>query len=146
MQTQRTALRRWLSWHRRQLAAGAALLTLGAALAVAAPILLTLAALEWKHARRRSRLVGLALTALLARAVVWLWQELRNLPHGDWHPCVECGAPIDPPSRACYCSPACRRYARLEHAARDGDHDASVRLARLRRIDRYDPALAEVPF
>jgi hypothetical protein len=146
MQTQRTALRRWLSWHRHEVAAGAALLSLAAALVVAAPILLTVAALEWKHGRRRNRLLGVALIALLARAVLWLWQELRNLPHGTWHPCLQCGAPIEEPSRACYCSPACRRYARLQRGARGGDHDAAARLARLRRGDRYDPTLAEVPF
>ena len=146
MQTQRIALRRWLSWHHRELAAGTALITLTAVLVVAGPMLLTVAAVEWKHGRRRNRLLGLALTALLARTAIWLCQELRDLPHGAWHPCLQCGAPIEPPSQACYCSPVCRRYGRLERAARGGDHDASARLARLQRNDRHDPALAEVPF
>jgi hypothetical protein len=146
MHAQRTALQRWLSWHRRELAASAALVTLAAALVVVGPILLTVAALEWKHSRRRNRSLGLVLATLLARAVVWLWQELRNLPHGTWHPCLQCGAPIEAPSQACYCSPVCRRYARLERAARGGDLDATSRLARLRRADRCDPALADVPF
>lgn len=34
--------------------------------------------------------------------------------HGSTHPCGQCGVPIGAPSRAVYCSPACRRYAQLE--------------------------------
>jgi hypothetical protein len=30
------------------------------------------------------------------------------------HPCGQCGRPIGAPSRAEFCSPACRRYARFE--------------------------------
>lgn len=30
------------------------------------------------------------------------------------HPCSGCGHPIGAPSRAAYCSPQCRQYARLE--------------------------------
>ena len=150
MHTQRTDLSRWLICHRRQLAAGAALLVLFAALVVAGPILLAMAVLEWKHGRRRNRLLGLALVGLLVRVVVWLWQELRNLPHGDWHPCAQCGAPIESPSRAWYCSPACRRYARLERDARAFDPwiagQAKGRLQALWQPAAIDPALAEIPF
>lgn len=32
------------------------------------------------------------------------------------HPCGQCGAPIGTPSRAVYCSPACRDYKRREVA------------------------------
>lgn len=35
--------------------------------------------------------------------------------HG-FHGCGKCGAPIQAPSRAIYCSPACRNYAALERA------------------------------
>jgi hypothetical protein len=146
MHTQRIALTRWLIWHRRQLAAGTALIAVSTLLVFMGPLLLAVAALEWKRARRRNRLLGLALTVLLARTVIWLWHELRNLPHGAWHPCAQCGTPIEGPSKAWYCSPGCRRYARLEHASRGGDEQAAARLERLRRSDRYDPALAEVPF
>lgn len=34
----------------------------------------------------------------------------------ETHPCLQCGAPIGHPSRAVYCSPACRKYAALERA------------------------------
>ena len=38
-----------------------------------------------------------------------------------WHPCENCGAPIDLPSRAAYCSQACRRDANIRsRAALDG--------------------------
>lgn len=47
---------------------------------------------------------------------------LGSRPRGrtgpSWHPCEECGAPIDRPSRAAYCSAACRSYARQRRAAR----------------------------
>jgi hypothetical protein len=34
-----------------------------------------------------------------------------------WHPCENCGAPIDHPSRVSYCSQACRRDANIRHRA-----------------------------
>ena len=49
---------------------------------------------EWKQSGRRRRLLTLALLGLLLRAVVWLWRDLRSVPHGNWHPCAPCGAPI----------------------------------------------------
>lgn len=45
---------------------------------------------------------------------------------GETHPCAQCGAPIGHPSRASYCSPACRKYAALERAATE---ERSARLA-----------------
>jgi hypothetical protein len=150
MHPQRTALRRWLIWHRRQLAAGTALGLLAAVLTVTGPLLLTLAAVEWKHSRRkRPRLLGLALAGPLAQAIVWLWQDLLDLPHGEWHPCAQCGAPIEAPSQAWYCSPACRRYARLERDARAFDPWLAERAqARLRALTQAgtDPELAEISF
>src|SRR5438132_962676 len=112
MHTQRIALWRWPIRHRRQLAAGTALTAVAALLAALGPLLLAGAAVEWKRSRRKPpRLLGLALAGLLARALVWLWRDLQNVPKGDWHPCAQCGAPIEGPSKAWYCSPACRRYA-----------------------------------
>jgi hypothetical protein len=150
MQTQGTTLRRWLTRHRRELATGTALLLVTALLVTLGPLLLLVAALEWKHGRRRGSLLGAALAGMMIRAVVWLWQDLRNLPHGDWHPCAQCGAPIEGPSRAWYCSPGCRRYARLERDARACDpwiaERAEARLRALSRPAGIDPELAEIPF
>jgi hypothetical protein len=144
------ALWRWLSWHRLQLAAATALLGVAALLLFTGPALLTLAAIEWKYSRRRNRLLGLALIRRVARALIWLWQELRNRPHGEWHPCAQCGAAIEAPSRAWYCSPPCRRYARLERDARSPDpwlsERAALRLRVLARVSAVDPALSEIPF
>jgi hypothetical protein len=144
------SLWRWLRWHRLQIAAATSLAALVAAALVASPILLTVATLEWKYSRRRSRLVSVAVAGLLARAVVWLWQELRGLPHGRWHPCVQCGIPIEAPSRAWYCSPACRRYARLERDAGSPDprlaERSAARLRTLSRVAAADPASSEIPF
>lgn len=150
MHDQGIALWRWLSWHRYQLAAGAALALISALLVLVGPALLVLATLEWKYRRRRSRLLSHALVGLFVRAVVWLWQELRGLPHGRWHPCAQCGAPIEAPSRAWYCSPGCRRHARLKREARSPDpwmaECAEVRLRVLSRMAAADPEFSEIPF
>jgi hypothetical protein len=45
-----------------------------------------------------------------ALAIVYLLWRKRD---SNWHACGQCGVPIEPPSRAEYCSPTCRRYARL---------------------------------
>jgi hypothetical protein len=144
------ALWRWLSWHRDQLAAGLALALVAAVLITAGPALLAVAAVEWKYTRRRNRVLSLALLGLLARGLIWLWQELRNVPHGPWHHCAQCGAPIEGPSRAWYCSPACRRYARLERDARSPDpwlaERAQTRLRLLTYASAADPSLSEIPF
>ena len=144
------ALRRWLSWHRYQLAAGAAFALVAAVLVTAGPALLAAAAIEWKYTRRRNRVLSLALLGLLARGLVWLWQELRGLPHGWWHPCAQCGAPIEAPSQAWYCSPACRRYARLERDARSPNpwlaDRAESRLRLVTRANDADPASSDIPF
>jgi hypothetical protein len=146
------AIGRWLLWHRHELLLTSALAGTLLLLFATSPPLLLVAAVEWKQARgRRSpRLLGLAVLATLLRAVVWLWRELRGVPHGAWHPCVVCGAPIEAPSRAWYCSPGCRRHARLEREAQAFDPDVAERAAeQLRRLHRppaHDPALAEIPF
>ncbi|HZL19872.1 MAG TPA: hypothetical protein VFG23_19210 [Polyangia bacterium] len=49
------------------------------------------------------------------------------------HPCSQCGSPIGAPSRAAFCSPACRTYARLER-------EETARRAEQRR------GFGEVPF
>jgi hypothetical protein len=157
----RTPLWRWLSWHRYQLTAAVALAGIAAALGLdhpepdyfgapvaVAPLLLAVSAVEWKLGHRR--VLGLAILSRLAATVLWLWHELRGLPHGRWHSCVQCGAPIEAPSRAEYCSSVCRRIARLERERCSPDPWIAERAAlRLRTLDRCastDPALSEVPF
>ena len=150
MRSHGIALWRWLSWHRYQLFAGTALAVVAAAFVLVGPALLVLAAVEWKYSPRRSRLLSLALFGLLARALLWSWQELRGLPHGPWHPCAQCGAPIEAPSRAWYCSPACRRYARLERDARSPDpwlaERAESRLRLVWSASVANPESSEIPF
>lgn len=150
MQDQRIALWRWLWSRRLQIAAATCLIGIVAVFLVASPALLAGATLEWKYTRRRTRLLSVAFVGLLVRAAVWVWQELRGLPHGQWHPCVQCGASIEAPSRASYCSPACRRYARLERDARSPDprlaECSAARLRTLSLIAVSDPASSEIPF
>jgi hypothetical protein len=147
MHTHRIALWRWLTWHRYQLAVATGLVLVAIVLLFVAPMLLALGALEWKA--RHRRLLGLAILGLLGRSSVWLWQELWGMPHGQWHPCVQCGSPIEAPSKAWYCSPLCRRYARVERDVRSPDPWASERAAvRLRVLEHpaVDPASSEIPF
>ena len=150
MHAQGNDLWRWLSWHRLQLAAATGLVGVAALLLFSGPALLIVAAVEWKYSRRRSRVLSLALLGLLARALVWLWRELRNVPHDPWHPCAQCGAPIEAPSRAWYCSPGCRRQARLEREARSPDPWVAERAeARLRLVwsaNAVDPESSAIPF
>jgi hypothetical protein len=150
MRSHGIALWRWTCFHRHELILTAALGVTAAALLFLGPWLLALAAVEWKLSGRRKRLLGLALASLLLHAVVWLWRNLRGVPHGRWHPCAQCGAPIEEPSRAWYCSPGCRRYARLERDADAFDPEiaqrARERLRRLRHLADTDPALVEIPF
>jgi hypothetical protein len=144
------ALWRWLSWHRYQVAFGTALVLVAAVLLVAAPVLLVVGAFEWKSSRRPNRLLAFAVAALLLRAAAWLWEELWNHPHGQWHPCAQCGAPIEAPSRAWYCSPACRRYAGLKRDVRSPDpwlaERAETRLRLVWNASAADPDLSEIPF
>ena len=51
-----------------------------------------------------------------ALAIVYAFWRRRD---ADWHACGQCGVPIEPPSRAEFCSPSCRRYARLHREALD---------------------------
>jgi hypothetical protein len=143
----RTPLWRWLSWHRYQLAAAAGLFFATAALIAVAPLLLAVSALEWKRGHRR--VLGLALLSLLTTAIVWLWRGLHGLPREPWHSCVQCGAPIEEPSRAEYCSPACRHVARLERERSSPDPwIAACAETRLRILARAttDPAPDGIPF
>jgi hypothetical protein len=147
MHTHGIALWRWLTWHRYQLTVASGLVLVGALLLFTAPVLLAIATFEWKSSHRR--LLGLPLLGLLGRSAIWLWQELQGGPHGQWHPCAQCGAPIEAPSKAWYCSPLCRRYARLERDARSADPWVAERAAvRLRILARptADPATSEIPF
>lgn len=51
-----------------------------------------------------------------ALAIVYALWRRRD---AGWRACGQCGVPIEPPSRAEYCSPSCRRYARLQREALD---------------------------
>jgi hypothetical protein len=147
MQAQGNSLWRWLTWHRYQLVVATSLILVAAIFLGVAPILLALGAFEWKSSHKR--LLGFAVLGLVTRSIVWLWQELQGIPHGRWHPCLQCGAPIEAPSRAWYCSPICRFYARLERDARSLDPWRAERAAvRLRTLARpaADPASSEIPF
>jgi hypothetical protein len=66
--------------------------------------------------RRRSRGVPLVELVALVSAIYGLRRQGKSFAP-SWHPCEECGAPIDRPSRANYCSAACRRYARMRREA-----------------------------
>jgi hypothetical protein len=155
MHTHRTAASRWLSAHRYQITLAAALLSALALLLISAPLLLVLALIEWKLEpckSRKPRLIGLLIINQLLLATRWLWCELQGLPHRPWRPCAQCGKPIEAPSRASYCSHACRIYARLERDALDHDPRIAeraqrrLRNLRLRRLADDDPTLDEVPF
>ena len=151
MHAQGNALRRWFSNHRPELTLTAALGLMAAVLLIALPWLLLLGAVEWKTIRRR-RILGLAVAGQLLRASRWLWCELTDTPHGPWHPCAQCGLPIDDRSQAAYCSHACRRYARLERDAQANDPriadraERRLRAIRLQTLADQNPDWAEVPF
>jgi hypothetical protein len=134
-----------LLWqHRRELALSLLLITLAATLVALAPPLLTIAALQERRPRRRS--LPLSVLQHVWDAVVWSWRQLHRQPRPGWHPCEQCGFPIEPPSRARFCSAACRRYGRLRRLAAGGDERAAAGYERLRRRADLDPALTEIPF
>jgi hypothetical protein len=99
MQPHVNPVHRWLSNNRYQRSLTAALIATVALLLAAAPLLLLVALLEtrWRRSkrRRRTRLVGLIALALLAKTVRWLWNELHGAPQRPWHPCAQCGRPIE---------------------------------------------------
>jgi len=133
-----------LLWqHRRELALSLLLITLATTLAALGPPLLIIAALQ-EPSRRRSLPLGVLRN--LWDAVAWSWRQLHRMPRPGWRPCEQCGFPIEPPSRARFCSPACRRYGRLPRLAAGGDERAAARHDRLRRLADLDPALTEIPF
>jgi hypothetical protein len=136
-------------FHRRRLAAAAGLLLVAAMFVFAAPWLLGLALVEHHRTGRKRRLLGLVALAALGRAVFWLWREIWRHPlepRGPWHPCQQCGFSIPNCSRARFCTPLCRRLARLQGRVDAGDERAAWRLAALTRDDRGDAAFGEVPF
>jgi hypothetical protein len=122
-------------------------------LVLVGPALLALAILESVAQKGRRRTpVALTIAAGLARAVTWLWRELHHQPHGRWHPCTQCGKPIEEPSQAAYCSHACRSYARLERDAQANDPRIAdraqrrLRTIRLRELADQNSTWDEVPF
>jgi hypothetical protein len=131
----------WAWARRRELALVVALLTL-CALLVLTLILLTV---ETALRKQRERLFSQAVLRQLTAGISTTWRKLRGTPKPGWHPCAQCYAPIEPPSRAAYCSPSCRRRGCLQRRAQEGDERARLRLERLQR-QTHDPALAEIPF
>jgi hypothetical protein len=124
-------------------------------MAIGATLLLPIAAIEWwqrikRH--KRQALMSVLLLNMLLQAAHVLWCRLRHIPPGKWHPCAQCGRPIEEPSRAAYCSNACRTYARLKRDALDHDPlvaargERRLRNLRLRELADTDPRLEEVPF
>jgi hypothetical protein len=156
MQNQINRVFRWISAHRYQITLVAYLVFTLGLLIVATPVLLVIALVEShqtaRDKRHRDQPAGLTAFITLLMAVRWLWQELHGLPHGPWRPCAQCGRPIEEPSRAAYCSHACRSWARLEREALDNDPRIAERAARrlrnrrLRDLADNDPDLNEVPF
>jgi len=154
MQSHVIRVTRALWAHRYPIALGVALACTVAMLVVATPWLLVIALIEHRYggAKRRRRLIGLACIAVLAYAARWLWREMHGIPHRAWHACAQCGRPIEAPSRAAYCSHACRTYARLERDALDNDPriaeraERRIRNMRLREVAHATPEWEEVPF
>lgn len=151
MHTHRTAALSWLRLHCRELAVGAALaLTVAVGFAVL-PFLFAIAVVEWRSGSTRKRLFTFAFIAMLVGTIRWLWIELHRAPHRPWHPCAQCGRPIVEPSRAAYCSHACRSYARLERDAEALDPRIAeraqrrLRARRLRALADGNPDWQEVP-
>jgi hypothetical protein len=127
--------------HRRELALSLLLITLATTLVALTPPLLVVAILQERRPRRRSR--PLRVLRNFWDAAAWSWRQLLRLPGSGWHPCEQCGFPIEPPSRARFCSAACRRYGRLRRLAASGDEQAAARYDRLRRLADLDPALTD---
>jgi hypothetical protein len=122
---------------------------------MSATLLLPIATIEWWHRNKhhkRNALMGVLVLTVLLRTAHVLWCDLRHMPRGQWHPCAQCGHPIEQPSRAAYCSHACRTYARLERDALDHDPriatraERRLRNLRLRELADTNPQLQEVPF
>jgi hypothetical protein len=138
------ATRLWLQ--RRELGLGVALVATTLVLVGLSGPLLVWAVLRPSRTKQRRELAPLSILFGTARAVRWLWLELHGLPHRSWHPCAQCRRPIEVPSRAWYCSPNCRRWARWERDARGGDELAHARIARASRLADMDALMGEVPF
>jgi hypothetical protein len=118
-------------------------------------LLLPIVTIEWWQRNKRHKrhsLVSVLLLTMLLRTAHLLWCKLRDIPRGKWHPCAQCGHPIEEPSRAAYCSHVCRTYARLERDTLDRDPriatraERRLRNLRLRQLADTDPQLQEVPF
>jgi hypothetical protein len=148
------AIRR-LQAHRRELMLGFGLVCVSGLLFAAAPVSLLAVAIERQvhHRRRRRRqLWSVLLFVFLLRTAHSLWRSLRRIPNRPWHPCAQCGKPIQAPSRAKYCDNVCRKYARLERAALDDDTrvaahaERRLRNMRFRELALTNSAWDEVPF
>jgi hypothetical protein len=146
---------RWLSAHRRELLLGLCLTGVLCLIAIGTTLLLPIATIEWwqrNNHHKRHALMSVSLLTMLLRTAHVLWCKLRHIPRSKWHPCAQCGHPIEEPSRAAYCSHACRTYARLERDALDHDPRISARAERrlrnrrLRALADGNPELQEVPF
>lgn len=70
-------------------------------------------------ARREHRtMIALAVesTAALVLSALGLRRAGRRIGP-SWHPCEECGQPIDAPSKAAFCSESCRRHQSIRRRA-----------------------------
>ena len=81
--------------------------------------------------RSRGTMLALAESTLALGLAAFGLSRTRGRTGPAWHPCENCGAPIDLPSRAAYCSQGCRADA-----------------ARRRREREFldDPELTEIPY
>jgi hypothetical protein len=151
MHTQPSSPLRWTRAHQREIRDTVALAVVGASLVALLPLLVALGLVERSRDRRKPPAATLILRALV-RALVWLFRDLTDSPQGPWHPCAQCGQPILEPSRATYCSHACRNYARLERDAQANDPRIAERARRrlraidLRELAETNPEWDEVPF
>lgn len=111
-------------WLKVMLALGAVLLLLSAAVLYLFtwPFRMSAraAGLSRKTPKRRGRAVTGALvesTLALALSAFGLYRSRAGRIGPSWHPCEECGAPIDRPSTAKFCCEACRRSSRIRQRA-----------------------------
>lgn len=95
----------------------------------------------------RSPAATLVLVVLLVLGLVFALRRFGWLrwPHAGWHECEMCRYPIEPPSRARFCSPGCRRRHRLEQRAPLDDR-AAGQLRALERGRVVQQDYGDVPF
>lgn len=108
-----------VAWHvlRFILICIASALIVGVALVIALVVAITGSSRDKR--RRNSGHPELIVAAAIAIVFVLWRKRASDRRVSDWHACGQCGVPIEPPSRVEYCSPTCRRYARLRREELD---------------------------